>query len=202
MNQKIKTHTIGTYPKLTLANARIAAGIILRDGLPKDLLLNKTTFEVVAKKWLLWKKTYAVNGRLQSEATHYMHNNYLNNMLIPFFGKKDINEINRKLCNNYLSELNKTIPASADKARQILNMIFKYAVRNELKEYPVDLLEITSTAKGKKIEMPKDLPSSYEKCNGSTSQIMCLAMQLQHHIFLRSGEIMTIKKSDINLGNL
>lgn len=196
---KIKTHSIGTYPKLTLSNARIEAGIILRDGFPKDLLLNKTTFEVVANRWLLWKKTYAKNGKVSAEATHYQHTNYLNNILIPFFGKKDINEINRKLCNNFLVELNIKTPASADKSRQILNMIFKYAVRNELKEFPVDLLEITSTANGKKVDMPKDLPSLYEKCNEYSSPIMSLAMKLQHHIFLRSGEIMTIKKDDINL---
>jgi integrase len=72
-------------------------------------------------------------------------------------------------------------------------MIFKYAVKKGKKKYLVDLDDIVYMKNPKKFIPPKDIHAEYAKCLNMTSKLMQLAMRLQHHIFLRSGEIMSLE---------
>lgn len=194
---KYEFHVFDKFPNLSLAEARIEANKLkIKLALPPSK--PSATFKTVADDWLKWKKTFAVKGKLPAENTIEKYKNYLDNDINIVLGDLDINAVNRENCAELLINLHERTPAGADKCRQALNMIFKYAVKNNKKTAGVDLEEIISLENPTEFVMPKDIRKEYQKCEGMTSKTMQLAMQLQHHVFLRSGEIMIAQWTEID----
>lgn len=188
-NGKLEFHVFDRFPNLSIADARIEANK-LKSKLALPPKLPSLTFRAVAEEWIKWKESYAVKGRLPAENTIEKYKNYLENDLNPVLGDLAIDTVNREVCSELLIKLNSRTPAGADKCRQALNMIFKYAHKNKKVRELVDLGDIISLEDPDDFVMPTDIRSEYIKCEGMTSKPMKLAMQLQHHIILRSGEIM------------
>jgi len=193
---KTEFHVFDKFPNLSLADARIEANK-LKTKLALPPQRPALTFKEVAEDWIHWKKNFAVKGKLPAKITIEKYQNYLENDLYPTLGELDINAINREVCSSLLTEIHSRTPAGADKCHQALNMIFKYAVKNNKKSSAVDLEQIISMENPDEFVMPSDLRLEYGRCAGMTSKQMQLASKLQHHIFLRSGEIMPSKWSEI-----
>ena len=80
------TKTYGTYPELSLAQARAAHGIFRSEGTSKRSL----TFEEVAKKWLKLKLPTLSNGKHQIQVSET-----LERFAYPMIGSMPVNTIKR-----------------------------------------------------------------------------------------------------------
>ena len=203
VNGKIKTKKIADYPKVSLKQARLLAGAVLHKGFnPEEEKPVTFSFRVVAVEWQEW--CYLYKKPKPTHGTFKVHKSYLQNHLLPEFGDLEFYDVDRDMCTTFLRKIFKETEAGADKCRQILNMIFKYGKRNiKNAGERVDLEEIINYDDTKNdFVMPADILAEYGKCENIKSQLMKLASKLQHHIFLRSGEIISKldEETDIRYG--
>lgn len=186
---KYRSTDLGKYPSLSLDQARKTAEIIRLKLVGQDniLLPDTCSFGVVAEDFMAWKKKY----HKSAAATVKKDRLILENYILPKIGTKDINEVNREVCSEVILFIDSKSNSLAVKGKQLLDGICQYAVRERKKKESVDLQKIIRAEKAKPFEMPSDIQAEYRKCEEMTSEIMRIAMQLQHHIFLRSGSLIS-----------
>jgi hypothetical protein len=202
-DKSYKLHTIGDYPDISLANARIEATTIIKNSgplVPKEAPF--LSFKEVAKQWMAHQKSYPMpNGKIRSVKTTDTFQEYLDARVLPYIGDIDINKVNRKVCKDLLVSIRDDVKddklpteAGADKCRQILSSIIKFAVNEELKDELVNFEGTVALTAPAEFEMPKDILAEYNKCDDkkiTVAPIWRICMKLQHHIFLRTSELIS-----------
>ncbi len=132
---KEKTYSIGVFPEISIAEARIArdqARIWLKEG--KDPTIQRRvvkalaesqqgiTFRVVGEEWLA-KQSY-------SDGHAIAQRKRLNEELLPFLGSLPIAEINAAIVLDTLRKIeNRGALETAAKCRRMASQIFRYAVQ-------------------------------------------------------------------------
>lgn len=203
-NKIVKTETVGSFEvkgaldNLTIKEARLKADLLKQAYFnPEKVIVpaGVVTFEDVVKQWQGWYNNYAKLNKSTIDA----HNGFLKGDILPAFGKMDIKAVNRKLCSDLLLKKDKTAPAAADKIRQILNMIFDYASENVEGGQLINLKKIIKYEKIKEFELPANIHEEYKKCDKAKTPVLRLACKLQHHIFLRAGELISSLNESTNI---
>lgn len=200
----VKTEIVGSFEakgaidNLTVKEARIKADQLKQAYFhPESVVVPASviTFGMVVEEWKTWYRTY----ENLSQSTIKNHNLYLDNDILPTLKDLDIKAVNRDVCKKLLEAKFKTSPAGADKMKRIMNLIFDYASDNVDGAQLVNLKKIIKYKKLKVFVMPADLIAEYKKCDKAKTPVLRIACQLQHHVFLRSGELISALDENTNI---
>ena len=209
--KKIKTFSIGSYPALSLKEARLK-----RDELKKEILLNglekvltkrqenrtkeKRKFESVVNEWL---KVYQKDKAKRSVETSIQR---VNKHLLPAFKGRDIKNIKVKEIYQLLQKQNKP---TAEKLKSLLNGIFSFALSKEYVEHniirDIDLKQIFTTSTKNHYKYNDNLEEFkkyFDEVRDIKSQpIVKGAIKIIFLTALRQGSVRAIKWEHIDFEN-
>lgn len=182
--------TLGTFPDMSLAEAREEAGKTkkqVKQGIDPTAPIVVNTFEVVANKFIEWKESV-----LRADATIRKYKECLKNDLLPSIGNKDIASIHTAEIVPLLERVDKRSNSLARKNQELVSMIIKYAVQRGYRP-PYTQLDLSGLIPRKprtpKV-IPKDIPATFLRIDEYPERVMRYAMKIQFYGFLRSSETM------------
>src|SRR6476646_8924745 len=137
INGKLHRFTIGSYPKLSLLEARDQAEKIIKDSAKgvspeqrkaeerhKAQALNRNTFQAVAEEFMA---DHAKNLRTRGELQRM-----LNTDLLPQWSDKPIATITRADVKSIIREKARTAPIAANRLLALISSIFSWALDEEI----------------------------------------------------------------------
>lgn len=199
INGKDRRITLGTFPDMSLAEAREAASKFkkqVKHGFDPTVPVIVNTFEIVANKFIEWKEQV-----LRAETTVRKYRECLRNDLLPAIGNKDIASIHTAEVVPLLERINKRSNSLAIKNLELVGMIIKYAVQRGYRP-PYTQLDLSGLIPRKprtpKV-IPHDIATTFKRIDEYPEIVMRYAMKLQFYGFLRSSETMGAEWSEIDL---
>ena len=199
---KEKRITLGDYPAITLSTARIQRDEIksrIRSGMPALGGLDKVPFATVAREWLALKTSQWVPKYAQTVTYRVEH------YLIPALGTVSIGTITRQRATDFLLTLARrgTI-VTARRCGEILTSIADYAIeRGYIDHHPLqNLTRVLPTHTPEHFEhatRPEDFGALLNAIDGITSPITRAALQITALCFVRVGELLAARWSEIDL---
>ena len=135
-NGKPKTYYLGTYPKLSAAEARekrkLCRELVSEKLDPKNyfnqikennLRSSQNTFKLIAEKWLNEVKVKI------SESTYTRYAGYLNNDILPVIGNKPIKDVTKNDVLEIIRNVEtRTIGDTNERVLLIIHRVFEYAI--------------------------------------------------------------------------
>ena len=207
-NYKEQVYTIGTYPLVSLTDARaehtllrakVKNGINIQQEKKVDnykVKKNKVNFESVAEEWfLIWKKNKA-------HGTVNACRGYLNNIMYPLLKKIDLQKIEYPFVKKYFVKVWNNKSESAKKSAQYLSQIMDYAVDNGIiTNNPLTRLNKALPKQDvKHLEAILD-PVEYGQfiySMDSVPNISGYCIRLLIHIAIREGAMLNMKWSNVD----
>jgi len=205
--KKPQTITLGSYPSLTLAEARVlttshrdllSKGIDPRKG--EDAKQNKLTFKYVAEQW------HQKNTHRWKAVTSNRHHKSLSRDIYPFIGDQPIDEISKaELLNIIRPHEVQGHHEVAHRLHDRLEAIFGFAVGASLTEnYPFIGLKKALAPKPRVTNQPAITPNEAHELlttiqGCSASIITKLYVELLAHLFTRPSELRLSKWSEFSL---
>ena len=211
---KEKTYSIGTYPEISLqearemhneAHKRVSQGedpmAVKQEAKRQQRVEHANTFEAVAREWVEHKKSEASEKYCNTILTR------LEKELFKPIGNLPIKSITPRIMLDALKPLEERgIYEMTRRLRQYTSQIFDYAIANDLAESN-PTAPITKAFKTKKVEHQKSLPleelptllKKIEKNDARLYTQTRLALQLMLLTFTRKKELTDAKWKEINL---
>ena len=207
-NYKEQVYTIGTYPLVSLSDAR-AEHTLLRAKVKKGINIqqekkvekykvkkNKVNFETIAEEWfLIWSKGKA-------HGTVNACRGYLNNIMYPLLRKHDLQKIEYPFVKKYFVQVCNEKTETAKKSAQYLSQIMDYAVDNGIiVSNPLTRLNKALPKQDvKHLEAILD-PVEYGEfiySMDSVPNISGYCIRLLIHIAIREGAMLEMKWSNVD----
>ena len=207
-NYKEQVYTIGTYPIVSLSDAR-AEHTLLRAKVKKGINIqqekkvekykvkkNKVNFETIAEEWfLIWSKGKA-------HGTVNACRGYLNNIMYPLLRKHDLQKIEYPFVKKYFVKVWNDKTETAKKSAQYLSQIMDYAVDNGIiVSNPLTRLNKALPKQDvKHLEAILD-PVEYGEfiySMDSVPNISGYCIRLLIHIAIREGAMLEMKWSNVD----
>jgi len=207
-NYKEQVYTIGTYPLVSLSDAR-AEHTLLRAKVKKGINIqqekkvekykvkkNKVNFETIAEEWfLIWSKGKA-------HGTVNACRGYLNNIMYPLLRKYDLQKIEYPFVKKYFMKVWNEKSETAKKSAQYLSQIMDYAVDNGvIVSNPLTRLNKALPKQDvKHLEAILD-PTEYGEfiySMDSVPNISGYCIRLLIHIAIREGAMLEMKWSNVD----
>lgn len=207
-NYKEQVYTIGTYPLVSLSDAR-AEHTLLRAKVKKGINIqqekkvekykvkkNKVNFETIAEEWfLIWSKGKA-------HGTVNACRGYLNNIMYPLLRKYDLQKIEYPFVKKYFVKVWNDKTETAKKSAQYLSQIMDYAVDNGIiVSNPLTRLNKALPKQDvKHLEAILD-PVEYGEfiySMDSVPNISGYCIRLLIHIAIREGAMLEMKWSNVD----
>ena len=207
-NYKEQVYTIGTYPLVSLSDAR-AEHTLLRAKVKKGINIqqekkvekykvkkNKVNFETIAEEWfLIWSKGKA-------HGTVNACRGYLNNIMYPLLKKMDLQKIEYPFVKKYFVKVWNDKTETAKKSAQYLSQIMDYAVDNGIiVSNPLTRLNKALPKQDvKHLEAILD-PVEYGEfiySMDSVPNISGYCIRLLIHIAIREGAMLEMKWSNVD----
>jgi len=188
LNGKEKRASLGTFPTVTLAEAREAASSIkdqIRSGV--DPAQKSThTFAESAERFIEWKESVL----LRAGATIRKYRECLKNDLLPAFGDRDIADIHAIDVVPVLERINKRSNSLAMKNLELVSMIVKYSIQQGYRPAytQIDLSGVIVDKPRVPKIIPKDIPAAYRRIDSYAGLLIKYAMKMQFLCFLRPSE--------------
>lgn len=191
IDRKDRRLTLGTFPDMTLAEAREEAAKLkkqVKQGIDPTAPVAVTTFAAVAEKFVTWKSSVL----LRSGSTIRKYRECLNNDLLPSIGNKDIASIHTADIVPLLESIEKRSNSLARKNQELVSMIIKYAVQRGFRPpyTHLDLSGVIHRKPSKPKAIPADIPGTFKKIDDYPESVMRYSMKIQFLCFLRSSETM------------
>lgn len=191
IDRKDRRLTLGTFPDMTLAEAREEAAKLkkqVKQGIDPTAPVAVTTFAAVAEKFVTWKSSVL----LRSGSTIRKYRECLNNDLLPSIGNKDIASIHTADIVPLLESIEKRSNSLARKNQELVSMIIKYAVQRGFRPpyTHLDLSGIIHRKPSKPKTIPADPASAFKRIDDYPESVMRYAMKIQFLTFLRASETM------------
>jgi len=206
---KATTISLGSYPQVSLLEARSKRDDyrnLLKLGFNPSTYKNNNsqggvTFKFAFDSWHKsqinnWSKEYAKDTRQRAET-----------YLIKFLGNKPISEIkSRDIKTIFLDLDGRDLLDTLEKIRGISNRVFSYAVgmewieTNPSRDIPIDIFKKKKRRHYATITNPSEIArllNSIQNYRGSYE--VRKALELAPHLFLRPGELVGLRWSEIDL---
>lgn len=198
---KRKTAVLGTYPELTLQQARLMRDEF-RLKLKKGTLRQSepVTFRELSQRWFETKRSLSPG--------HVKTLNYrLNAYILPYLGDRTLNDITRADVLELLEKINRTgRTETARRVQMIISGIFNYAIelgltdRNPaerlLKYFPESKNHFPAILEPSKIgKLIRDIE------NSSSGLVVKLALKFLMYTFVRPGEMRMARWDEFDLKN-
>ena len=214
LNKKEMILTFGSYPALSLANARKAceeAHILIGQGIdPREAkkaaeaaekARNDNFFEKIARNWH--------NSKLPEwkENTAKDVINLLERDVFPFIGNEPISDITHQQIVDVLETMQERgVVDTAKKAKTTISRVFKYAIQRGMVKYnPVNDLESVirrTTVKHFAAITPDELPDFLKALDQNHIRMFLstrVALNLMMLLFIRTSELIEAEWSEIDL---
>jgi integrase len=211
---KEKLLSFGTYPQISLADARqrreeakrlLANGVdpaeIKKAQKAAVMSSNQNSFEVIARAWHAGR----VEGWSDSHAKTTLER--LQKNIFPWLGAKPVNEIRLSDIKPVLHRIEERAPESARRMLVALNMIFRYCVVSEyIERSPLEGLKPKDIMKKEPIQqnfpaliLPQDVAPFLRAIDDfqGTFIVKC-ALQLAPLVFARPGDLRHAEWSEID----
>ncbi len=194
---KQATKTFGLFPKVSLAEAR-SAHSRFKDG---EIVEKKTSdFATVSEQFLRIKLPKLSNPKHQIQFAET-----LSRFAYPAIGKMTVNEITRSMLVELVQAIErKGIIETAYRVAGRLEMVFDYAVDAGLiQSHPAAKLTRVLPPRKRKLEMASIQPTADEvkkllsAIKAYEEPVLRIALLLLAHTFVRVGELVGWKKSEI-----
>ena len=212
---KEKLLSFGTYPEVSLANARqrrdssrkllaedppIDPSVKRKDDIIKNKLNSSNSFELVARDW--WQSY--MKSKAESHKQKVMRRFEL--YLFPWIGSKPISQITSPQLLEPIKRIESlNIPETARRTLQAAGQVFRYAVQNgfTVRDVTADLKGAIPPASVKHMAAftePNDVAELLRAIDGfnGTLTVQC-ALKLSPLVFVRPNELRRAKWRDINL---
>ncbi len=197
---RLRRLTIGTYPTLTLANARDSAKDSLRDaskGIADPASKKRQdrmgeTFKDLCNQYL---ERYAKKRKKSWKEDERR----INNVLAPRWGTLRANDLTRAQVRAFLEKLAEDAPIEANRVHALIRKIYNWAIQNDILEAsPCHLLPRPAEERQRDRVLSEDeikrLWEAFDKEDSSiaaTFKVRLITAQ-------RGGEVQTMKWSDID----
>jgi integrase len=190
--------TLGTFPNMTLAEAREEASKnkkLVKQGIDPTATIVVNTFESVSNRFIAWKEQV-----LRAEVTIQKYRMCLKNDLLPSIGNKDIASIHAAEIVPVLEKINKRSNSLARKNQELVSMIIRYAVQRGLRPpyTHLDLSGVIPRKPSKPKSIPSDVSKAICKIDEYPEAVMRSAIKLQFLTFLRASETMGAEWSEFD----
>lgn len=206
-NKKPQTITLGTYPHLSLADARSTAfdyQKLIKDKIdPRQKNSDEEKLTSLYEAAELWKKKNINNWR---ERTQTIHKRSLERDVYPYLGNKPLNEISKfdllSLINKHENKGNYEI---AHRLFNRLKAIFDFAVASGFTtNYPFIGLKAAIAPKPRIKNQPSIMPNEAHKMigiikNSNANKVTKLYIELLAHLFTRPAELRLAEWSEFDL---
>ncbi len=212
-NKRVKI-TLGSYPALTLAKARLKRfelESMLAEGLDpiEQLVINeakRTNAHTLVNVTNGWLDAYAVKKPLSDESKHKRLRKFENH-LFSKFNNIPIDQVKLRDLKDALNKIYESSPDNAQRIRADLILIFSYVVQHNYIEINIarELEDMDLSAKKSHRATFKtfsEIPQLIRRIkadSGNPLTRLCLLLTL--HTFVRSSEIRYARWSEINFEN-
>ncbi len=214
ITKKEKLYSLGVYPEISLAEARemhqkahklVSLGEdpmeVKKASLEEKRIEKATTFEVVAKEWLEYKKME------WSDVNYEQTRNRLEKDFYPVIGYVPIKSINHQMLIDLAKKLQERgANELAKRSIQMCKHIFQYAIINGYAEKNIaeDLKGFIKTRPTKSFASiePKDLPDLLKSIDRHRSHMhrqSQIALELMMLTFVRTGELIKAEWGEFDL---
>lgn len=209
-NKLEKVYSIGTYPEISLANARLKRDDARRQILDgkdpnavkreqKEIAAGKMTFGAVYSEWLDKKEAEWSKGSFERAKSRF------ENDVLPYIGKRPIADITASELLTVIQRIEKRTVDTAHRALGECGQIFRYGMANGRNNHDPSpaLHKAITKRKGKNFAAftrPADLADMLKAFNGfkGTYTVRC-ALYLAPMLFARIGELRRAKWAEIDL---
>jgi integrase len=202
--------TIGTYPKVSLAEARQSRDVFkaqLKSGIDPRNQAKEKSEEVVSKTFgMMYKEWYEHNLETWTEGYAKDLDERCQKHLLPFLRDRDISIITAM----DMLETFKRIEARGTlnmlkKVRGYASRVFRYSVGmgdcpfDPTRDLPQDVFKKEVVKSYAHITSKQELASVLKKINGYNGSFSVrMALMLAPHVFLRPNELVSIQWEDVN----
>ena len=212
--------TLGSYPEVGLADARIAAEVALgKVAGGADPAKAVRAAKAVAKSRKIStvadliegyladaeKGRHRPNGRAKRAGTLALDRYYAGRLVIPRFGGRPVAELTRAEVQRFLDETGEKSPANARHCRNVLRQAYNYAIRREITDKnPAQLSELARPTSRERVLDPGELQRIWRAAGEHALPALSLAPATGHAIRLamltlqRVGEIVGIHSREID----
>ncbi|RUO63247.1 Integrase [Pseudidiomarina planktonica] len=210
-NKKEATLAIGTYPEISLAEAResvrLAKKQIAQGVDPKDVLIaNRTRSEEQSKRTFEKVTQDCLKRQTLAPSTQVKKNSRISRYVLPHIGKKSVKSITTA---DLAEIVNKLIDAgkleTARKIRRDIDKVFVYAAQNGFIEHnPAQNLRGLVPASKVKHQPAIIEPIAFGKLlrdidTYNHNSVVGLALKLAPLVFQRPGELVSMEWSELDL---
>ena len=201
-NGKERRLSIGDYPAVSLAAARTRRDEIkarVRSGMPAQGAPDRIPFETVAAEWLALKSPNWAPKYAQTVAYRVEH------YIIPALGSVPVGTVTRQRATDFLLAIARhgTV-VTARRCGELLTAIADYAIeRGYIEHHPLQnltrVLPSHTPEHFEHTQHPEDFGALLNAIDGITSPITRAALQITALCFVRVGELLAARWSEIDL---
>lgn len=129
---KVKRFSLGTYPGVSLKEARKAASDFMakvhEGGDPESEKLAKRAAPRMTDLWFAYQEALSMKSRNKVPTTLYEENRRWKNVISPEIGHLKVEDITPGIISNLLGQIAKSAPVSANRLHTLLKVMFKVAL--------------------------------------------------------------------------
>lgn len=201
-NGKKKKFSFGTYPGISLKDARIKAAVLLKDidsGIdPNEAKQEYQEAETFSGLWDQYLKSPSFRGKV--EVTQKEDQRKYDTLLKKSLGDMKLIDIRKKHLSRVLSPLAEKSPISANRLFSLLSVLFKLALNRDLiEQHPMFGMDKPSKEKPRNRYLSraeiKELWPAFDTCRPNVRDIFKLTLLTCQ----RPGEVMGMRWCEVDL---
>jgi len=201
---RFRRMNLGTYPPLSLADARKMANKALRDATqgmdPAAIKMEKRKAESFAELAHEYLERHAKPKK--KEKSWREDERIISTNLGPVFGKMRAREITRKDVRKLLDSIAHRAPIMANRVRALLRKIFNWGIENDIVDAnPCHLIAAPGKEQKRQRVLTEEEIRAVWNAFGNESPITAGTLKLRLITAQRGGEVMSLEWSELELEN-
>lgn len=204
---KVKRFSLGTYPDVSLKEARKAASDFMakvHEGCdPETEKLAKRIAPRMTDLWIAYQEVQSMKSKSKVSSTIYEENRRWVNVISPEIGHMKVEDVTPGVISGLLGKVAKKAPVSANRLHTLLRVMFKVALaKSWITLHPMQWLEKPggSEPPRKRVLADKEIQILWE-CLGKVKPNPRDALKLGLLTAQRPGEILSMRWEDIDMEN-
>lgn len=202
---KIKRHTIGEFPNLSLKKAtHEATNAMARVNKGKDPMAEHKAYRnapIMTDLWTAYLESLSMRKKPKAEKTMADERRYWDNVISPAVGDFKVEDITPSLLADILDDVAKKAPVSANRIHSLLSVIFRPALRHGwITVHPLQWIEKPGGSEPPRKRVLSDdeiktLWPYFDRLRCNPRDILRLILLTAQ----RPGEIMSMRWEDVDL---
>ena len=204
---KVKRFSLGTYPAVSLKDARKAASDVMtkvHDGC--DPMTEKLTRRIAPKMtdlWIAYQEALSIKSKSKASSTTYEEHRRWNTVVSPEIGHMKVEDITPGIISTLLEKVAKKAPVSANRLHTLLRVMFKVGLaKSWITIHPMQWLDKPGGSEPpRKRVLTDDEIRALWPCFDKVRPNFRDALKLGLLTAQRPGEILSMKWENLDLDN-